>query len=216
MSDPAAPVIATPVLDALGATAQPPASAPAPAAAQPPAAPVAAPPAPPAAPALNPWALRPARPAPAAAPVVETPAAAAPPVAPVVVDPRVADLEQRVASLSSVLTRQAAAELAGVPENVRAYVSQIAGTDAAKQLDALHAMRAAGLVAATPATVPTGASTMPAASLPSPAAIPSPDAAALATYEDLKAKAPLRASVFRSENAAVIERAIAARASRPS
>ena len=174
-------------------------------------------PAPPAAPALNPWALRPAKPAPAAAPVVETPAAAAPTAAPAaVIDPRVADLEARVASLSNVLTRQAAAELASVPENVRAYVATIAGTDAAKQLDTLHAMRAAGLVSAAPATVPTGASTMPAASLPSAAATPSPDAAALATYEDLKAKAPLRASVFRSENAAVIERAIAARASRPS
>ena len=211
MSDPAAPAIATPVLDALGAVAPPPAAAPAPVAAQPTAAPAAAPPAPPT---VNPWALRPAKPA-APAPVVETPAAAAPPAAPV--DPRVADLEQRVASLSSVLTRQASAELAAVPENVRAYVSQIAGNDAAKQLDALHAMRAAGLVAATPATVPTGASTMPAAGLPSPAAIPSPDAAALATYEDLKARgASLRASVFRAENAAVIERAMAARAARPS
>ena len=60
MSDPAAPAIATPVLDALGAVAPPPAAAPAPVAAQPTVAPAAAPPAPPT---VNPWALRPAQPA---------------------------------------------------------------------------------------------------------------------------------------------------------
>lgn len=214
MSDAAAPV--SPILAAALAAApaaqtpaQPAPAAPVVDAAPPPAAPAAEAPAAPAAPVVNPWALRPSKPA--AAPVVETPAAAAP-VAPV--DPKLADLEARVASLSSVLTRQASAELAAVPENVRAYVSQIAGTDAAKQLDALHAMRAAGLVPATPAAVPPGATTMSAPSAPPAAPVADPDSRVLAEYERLASSSPIMAAAFRTTNSAAITRATAARASR--
>ena len=211
MSDPVAP--ASPLIAAAAAVSAPPVAAPAPVVADAPpavAAPAAEAPAATAAPRVNPWALRPEKPAPA--PVVETPAAdvsAAPAVA---VDPRVADLEQRVASLSSVLTRQAAAELAGVPENVRAYVAQIAGNDAAKQLDALHAMRAAGLVAATPAAVPTGASTMATPTAPAAAAQVNPDALVLAAYERLSGS-PIAQGAFASANVAALARARVARPS---
>jgi len=215
MSDAAAPV--SPILAAAMAAApaaqtpaQPAPAAPVVDAAPPPAALAAEAPAAPAAPVVNPWALRPSKPA-APALVVETSAAAAP-VAPV--DPKLADLEARVASLSSVLTRQASAELAAVPENVRAYVSQIAGTDAAKQLDALHAMRAAGLVPATPAAVPTGATTMSAPSAPPAAPVADPDSRVLAEYERLASSSPIMAAAFRTTNSAAITRATAARASR--
>ena len=212
MSEPAVPVT-SPLIAAAAAVSAPPVAAPAPVVADAPAAPAAPAaetPAAPAAPRVNPWALRPEKPAPVvAAPVVETPAAAAP-AAPV--DPRVADLEARVASLASVLSRQATSELASVPENVRAYVSQIAGTDPAKQLDALHAMRAAGLVSVAPAAVPPGASTMATPTAPAATAQTNPDAAVLAAYERL-AGSPIAQGAFASANAAALARA---RASRPS
>ena len=215
MSDPVAPAT-SPLIAAAAAVSAPPVAAPAaPVADAPaaPAAPAAEAPAAPAAPRVNPWALRFEKPAPVvAAPVVETPAAATPAAPAAPVDPRVADLEARVASLASVLTRQATSELASVPENVRAYVSQIAGTDPAKQLDALHAMRAAGLVSAAPAAVPAGASTMATPTAPAATAQTNPDAAVLAAYERL-AGSPIAQGAFASANAAALARA---RASRPS
>ena len=210
MSDPVAPAT-SPLIAAAAAVSAPPVAAPAPVVADaPPAvsAPAAEAPAAPAAPRVNPWALRPEKPA----PVVETPAAATPAATAAPVDPRVADLEARVASLASVLSRQATSELASVPENVRAYVSQIAGTDPAKQLDALHAMRAAGLVSAAPAAVPPGASTMATPTAPAATAQTNPDAAVLAAYERL-AGSPIAQGAFASANAAALARA---RASRPS
>lgn len=208
----------SPILAAALAASQPAPAAPvvaaevAPAA---PAAPAVEAPKPPAeaapAPALNPWALRPPKPAasPAPSPAID---AAAPPAP--VVDPALAALEARVASLSSVLTRQATSELAGVPENVRAYVATLAGTDPAKQLDALHTLRTSGLLPTAPAVVPPGATTMPGATPSAPAAPASPDAPVLAEYERLSARSPIIAAAFRTANSAAIARAEAARASR--
>lgn len=150
--------------------------------------------------ALNPWAKRAAAaPAPVATPAPE-------PVA----DPRLAALTSQVDALRGVLSRQAETELSSVPENVRKYVMATAGDDPAKRLDALHALRAAGL-AATPATVPSGATTMP-ASAPSPAATPAnPDLAALTRYEALAKSSPIAASAYLTANGAAISRARASR-----
>ena len=184
----------TPVLAALAGAAAAPAAAP-----------VAATPAPeaPKAPeaaakprALNPWAKR------AAAPAAPAPEPAA--------DPRLAALTSQVDALRGVLSRQAETELASVPENVRKYIISTAGDDPAKRLDALHALRVSGL-AATPATVPSGATTMP-ASGPAPAATPaSPDAAILDHYTRLRETSPIVASAFASANREALARARAAR-----
>jgi hypothetical protein len=213
----------SPILTAALTASQPAPAAPAVAAVEvapaAPAAPAVEAPKPPAeaapAPTLNPWALRPPKPAasPAPSPAIDAAASPAAPPAPVA-DPALAALEARVASLSSVLTRQANAELAGVPENVRAYVASLAGNDAAKQLDAIHTLRANGLLPTAPALVPAGATTMPAAAPSVPAAPSSPDAPVLAEYERLSSKSPIIAAAFRTANGAAIARAEAARASR--
>lgn len=187
----------TPVLAALaGAPAEP---AVAPAAPAPAPEPVAASPEAPAKPrALNPWAKRAAAaPAPVAAPE---------PVA----DPRLAALTSQVDALRGVLSRQAETELASAPENVRKYVLATAGDDPAKRLDALHALRAAGLATA-PASVPTGATTLP-ASAPAPAATPAnTDAVLLDHYNRLRETSPIVASAFATANREALARARAAR-----
>lgn len=166
-------------------------------------------------PRLNPWAKRAAaKPAEPAAKPVETAPAAAPVEAKPVVDPRVADLEARVASLSSVIARQATAELSALPENVRAYVSQIAGEDPAKRLDTIAALRASGLVT-TPAAVPPGATTITPTTPAAPPSPPNPDLALLTQYEALVAKgSAVVAAAFRTRHSAALARAEAARGSR--
>lgn len=188
----------TPVLAALaGAPAEP---AVAPAAPIPAPEPAAAAPEAPAKPrALNPWAKRAA----AAAPVATTLAEPA-------ADPRLAALTSQVDALRGVLSRQAETELAGAPENVRKYVIATAGDDPAKRLDALHALRAAGL-ATTPATVPSGATTLPSAA-PAPLAQPAnTDAVLLDHYNRLRETSPIVASAFATANREALARARAAR-----
>ena len=187
----------TPVLAALaGAPAEPAVASAAPTPAP---EPVAAAPEAPAKPrALNPWAKRAAA-APAPTPAPE-PAA----------DPRLAALTSQVDALRGVLSRQAETELASAPENVRKYVLATAGDDPAKRLDALHALRAAGLVTA-PASVPTGATTLP-ASAPAPAATPAnTDAVLLDHYNRLRETSPIVASAFATANREALARARAAR-----
>jgi len=186
----------TPVLAALAGASAAPAAAP-----------VAATPAPevaeaPAKPrALNPWAKRAA-----AAPAPAAPTPAPEPAA----DPRLAALTSQVDALRGVLSRQAETELAGAPENVRKYVLATAGDDPAKRLDALHALRAAGLATA-PASVPQGATTLP-ASAPAPAATPAnTDAVLLDHYNRLRETSPIVASAFATANREALARARAAR-----
>lgn len=187
--------VPTPVLAALAGAS--PAPAEAPVAATPAPEPAKATEAPAKPRALNPWAKR-ATP-PAAAPVAEPPA-----------DPRLVALTSQVDALRGVLSRQADTELASVPENVRKYVLSTAGDDPAKRLDALHALRAAGL-AAVPATVPTGATTMPTTG-PAPAATPANgDAAILDHYTRLRETSPIVASAFANANREALARARAAR-----
>ena len=165
-------------------------------------------------------------PAPVAAPPVATPApVAAVPAEPVrilnpwakktpapPVDPRVADLEARVAAQTSTLSTYAAAELASVTEGVRNAVRAIAGDDPAAQLNAIAAMRANGLGAPT---IAAGSNSAPQIVAPAPAAENNPDALELAHYEKLRASgAQLLASQFSARNAAAIARAASARASR--
>lgn len=166
-------------------------AAPAPAAAAPAPAPAPAKPR-----ALNPWAKR----APAAAPVAVTPA-----------DPAVAALSTQVESLRGLVARQADEALNSAPESVRAYVAKVAGDDPAKRLDALHALRAAGLV---PTTVPAGATTAPAMASPSTVPTPNPDAVLLAEHERLSSSSPMLAAAFAARNGAALTRARAAKTSR--
>jgi hypothetical protein len=132
MSD-AAPIV-SPLIAAAAAVSAPPVAALAPVVADAPpavAAPAAEAPAAPAAPRVNPWALRPEKPA---APVVETPAADAPPSAPAVAeDPALATLRAQIASLSGVVKAQADDALAGVPDGVRKTIESIAGDDPARR-----------------------------------------------------------------------------------
>lgn len=203
----------TPILSAAIAATQAPVQ-PAPEAA-PPAAPAAdaapAAEAPKAPPRLNPWAKRDAA---KVAPVAAAPVAVAPVAVAPVADPKIADLEARVASLSGVIARQASAELAALPENVRAYVSQVAGEDHAKRLDTIAALRASGLVT-SPAVVPTGATTITPTMPSAPSAPANPDLSVLAEYKSLVAKgSAVLAASFRTRHAAAIARAEAAQGSR--
>lgn len=209
MSEP----IASPLIAAAAAVSAPPVAAPAPPVTEAPpapAAPAAEAPAAPAAPRVNPWALRPEKPAPVvAAPVVETPAAAAPAITE---DPALATLRAQIASLSTVVKAQADDALASVPDGVRKTIESIAGDDPARRLDVLRTMRANGLVTAAPAVVPPGASTMAAPSAPAATAQANPDAAVLAAYDRL-AGSPIAQGAFASANAAALARARAARPS---
>lgn len=146
---------------------------------------------------LNPYAKRAAKaaPAPVAAPV-------AAPAAPTAEDPRIASLSAQVADLMSVVSRQATTELSVQPEPVKQYLAKIAGDSPAKQLEALHNLKASGLLN-TPPSLPTGATTAPAGA-PKPGVGPaSPDAAIRAEYESLKGSPILQAEYRRQHGAAL-------------
>lgn len=160
-------------------------------------------------PRLHPYAKRDAAPAkPAAAPAAPSqPTAPAAAEAPKADDPRIASMSSELEALRGVLSRQAATELAALPENVRKYVETAAGDSPAKRLDMVAMLRASGLVTA-PAAVPPGATTLPQAPLP-PAqdATATTEASVLAEYERLAKSSPILASNFERSNRAVINRA---------
>lgn len=183
-ADPAAPSV------------QPPAPA-----AAPPAAPVAAPPAPPAPRVLNPYAVAPQR---AAAPAPVTPAAPAAEV------PPAPPSDPRIDGLMAALRESVDEQLASVPEGVRATVRELAGDDPIAQRRVLATLRTHGV--AGPVTLPPGATTAVPAQQPAPAAVASPDADALTRWQSLKSKgAHVLAAQFRTQHAASIDRALAAR-----
>jgi hypothetical protein len=139
-----------------------------------------------------------------AAPIVVSPAApaaVAPPVAPAV-DPRVNDL-------MAIVSEDVARDLASVPENVRATVRSLAGDDPIAQRRVLATLRANGVTG--PVVLPPGATTAVPSGQPAPAADVSPDAAHLAEYERARTVAPQYAAAYRSQHAASIARALAAR-----
>lgn len=167
---------------------------------------------------VNPWANRaPKTTAPAAQPSTPaTTAAPSPTVAPAAPppDPEVIALRARVDAMTSVMATQASDAINSLPENVRAFVLARAGDDPAAQLNEIRTMRSHGLIAAPPQVVTPGANTLPAPAPPSPPAPASPDAAALAQYEELKAKGSnFAAAKFLQLNMPAIARARAARPS---
>lgn len=200
MSDPANPAppdaptaAATPV--APTASSAPPAQAPA---AQP--APTAR---------VNPWAMRPARPA--SAPAQASPAV--PPSAPTDA-PAAPAGDPRIEALMAVLGETVAQDIAALPANVQSAVKAIAGDDPVAQRKAINAMRANGIASPSPAPIPAPASTVapiaPATPTPNPTG---DDASRLAEWEKLQRIAPIMAEGYRTTHGASIDRAIKARGS---
>lgn len=120
---------------------------------------------------------------------------------------RIAELEGKAAKAdhaTQVASRRAAAELAALTDAQRAYITKTSGDDPLRQLEAIDAMREAGLLAtppaapppattagAAPAVTPPGAqpigSTMPAPSAPQQGAVsPVDHAAVYASLNDRK------------------------------
>jgi len=183
--------------------AAPDATAPAPSAPAPTAAPAqTAAPVAPQPPRVNPWALRPAKPAPGDAPSQPAPVNAAPAPQPVT-DPR-------VDALMTVLGETVAQDLAALPPNVQGAVKAIAGDDPVALRKAINAMRANGIADTARGTVPLPASTAPGGAQPAPQPAPASsvaaDAAIAAQYAKLQAVAPIRALVFRQQNAEALAR----------
>lgn len=168
---------------------------------------------------VNVWANRiPKSPLPAAAPSTPAPVGAAPsaPVTPAAPaqDPELIALRARVDAMTSVMATQASDAINSLPENAKAYVLARAGDDPAAQLNEIRTLRAHGFLTPPPQVVTAGANTLPAPAPAAPPAPPSPDAAALAQYEELKAKgSSFAASKFLQMNMAAITRARAARPS---
>lgn len=188
MSDPVTPAApdATPPAPSAPASAAAPAS---------PAAPVAPQPT-----RVNPWALRPAKasPVPTDAPPSPAPVNAAP-----VTDPRVDAL---MALVADTVTQDLAAE----SESVRKAVVAIAPNDPAAQRQALNILRANGIAGSARGTVPLPASTAPGGAQPAPQPAPASsaaaDAAIAAQYAKLQTAAPIRALLFRQQNAEALAR----------
>lgn len=183
--------------------AAPDATAPAPSAPAPTAAPAqTAAPVAPQPPRVNPWALRPAKPAPAPSDAPSQPA-------PVNVAPAPQSVtDPRVDALMTVLGETVAQDLAALPPNVQGAVKAIAGDDPVALRKAINAMRANGIADTARGTVPLPASTAPggAQPAPQPASSAAADAAIAAQYAKLQAVAPIRALVFRQQNAEALAR----------
>lgn len=192
MSDPVIP--AAPDATAPAPSAPAPTAAPAPATA-----PVAPQP-----PRVNPWALRPAKPAPAPSDASSQPAPVnVAPVSQPVTDPR-------VDALMALVADTVAQDLAAESESVRKAVVAIAPNDPAAQRQALNILRANGIAGTTRGIVPLPASTAPGGAQPAPQSAPASsaaaDAAIAAQYAKLQALAPIRALVFRQQNAEALAR----------
>ena len=184
--------------------AAPDATAPAPSAPAPTAAPAqTAAPVAPQPPRVNPWALRPAAPAakPASVAAPAAPPASSEPVAAPQGDPR-------VDALMGVLAETVAQDLSVLPPNVASSVRAIAGDDPVAQRKAINAMRANGLAAvSSSAPLPMPANTSPAAvPAPAPSSTAASDAAIAAKLAELQRVAPIRAVIFRQQNAEALAR----------
>lgn len=155
-------------------------------------------------PRVNPWALRPAKPAPAPSDAPSQPASinAAPAPQPVT-DPR-------VDALMALVADTVAQDLAAEPEPVRKVVMAIAPNDPAAQRQALNILRANGIAGTTRGTVPLPASTAPGGAQPAPQPAPASsaaaDAAIAAQHAKLQTLAPIRAVIFRQQNAEALAR----------
>lgn len=150
---------------------------------------------------LNPYAKRASKASPVPAPVK----AVEPSVSE---DPRIASMSAELKDLMSVVSRQAELEIASQPESVKAYIAKLAGDSPAKQLEALHSLKASGLLTSTP-VVPKGASTSPEGA-PKPVGPTNQDAAILAEYQSLKGS-PILQAQYQLQNGAALARAMASR-----
>lgn len=195
MSDPVNPAApdATAPAHSAPAPAAPPAQTAAPVAPQPPR--------------VNPWALRPApaakaAPAPGDAPSQPAPVNAVPASQPAP-DPR-------VDALMAVLGETVTQDLAALPANVQSAVKAIAGDDPVAQRRAINAMRANGIADTSRAAVPLPANTTPGVAQPAPQPAPASsaaaDAAIAAQHAKLQGVAPIRALLFRQQNAEALAR----------
>ncbi len=113
-----------------------------------------------------------------------------------------------VEGLRTVIAEHAKTQLDALPaDNLRAYVTKLAGKDPARQLEAINNLRAHGLLAAP--TGP-GATTGPKpgdASVPAAKGVEATDEAIVAKYEKMRAAgAPMLAEQYRNQHRAVFAR----------